>query len=365
MKFVSGEKLKNIIMYFQIFVTILFMGGMQIGSRFISKNMLSGIEIPDKWYSFLFPPVFFGGFIDGITSLNFDSRHLIFIAESILLPIITVFYTTKYLTPLLNKKLIELGQGEHKVKVKSRGKRSSLLLRFSSFIFTHNNQEKASFHLIWHMIGRERLFKQTFFPSVGIMMVVMITQLSNRHINLDFYKQGDSYLFLLYLTAVVSISLIGALQIGNSSAAVWIIKSLPVQSPAEVFKASIKAAFSRFFMPFYMIVGAILIYICGIRILPDLIIVILLIYLLTCALYYFQELNYPFTMSKETLKSGGRQFKIILLMFLLVPLGYFHRFLIHLFSFGNLLLIPIYAYLSYFLNTKIVYRRITWKSVKE
>ena len=363
MRFAGPERLKTIVMYFQIIVTLIFFGGMQMGSRIVGKSILSGMVLTEHWYLFLFPPVFFSGFIEALSHLNFDIQHLIYIAEALCVPFLAVFYTGKYLTPAFNRKLIDLEQGDRGLKMQKPVKTNGFWFRLMSFVFVSQPEEKASFTLVWKMIGRERQFKQTFFPSIGILVIMIATQFFGRTNNLNQLIHGDRYLFLLYFMAIVSINLIAALQIGTNSQAVWILKAVPLSSPAEFFKGTMKAAFARFFMPFFILLSLVIVVLFGIRTLPDVVIVFLLIYLVTMVIYYFQDLNFPFTLSKDALKGGDRQIKMILTLVMLVPLGFLHRFLLHWSDFSNLLLIPLYAVLIYLVNRKMVYQRISWKAV--
>lgn len=359
----AGERIKNLLMYFQIFITILFMAGYQIGLRLIDRSIIAEMDLTVYWYTYLFPPAFFSGLIEAFTSLYFDQSHLIFIAEAIVLPLVAIYCTGKFLTPVFNRKLIDLEQGDRVSKVKTGKSGNGPWFRLMSLLFAYQAEERAAFKLIWKMTGRERQFKQTFFPSIGIIFIMVITQFLNKHTTLSKIIQGDTYLLLLYICMFVSVGLVGAIQIGNNQQAVWIFKSLPLNSPANFFKGSIKAAFSRFFLPVYLVISSAICIIWGIRVLPDVIIALLYIYLLTLMFYYFQDNVFPFTMEKAASKGGAAMTKIFLLMFLTVPLGFLHKYLLHLFDYANLLLVPLYVCALIYVNRIMVYRKLTWKAV--
>jgi hypothetical protein len=362
MKFASAEKLKNIVMYFQIVITIFFIGGMQLGSSLITKNLFIGMLSSEHWYNYIFPPVFFSGFTDGITNLNFDFQHLVFIAETLLIPLLTIFVTTKYLTPAFNRKLLDLEQGDKGSKSKKFNKKTGLWFRMMSLLFVHNSYERASFAMIWKMTGRERQFKQTFLPSIGILAIVLIAQFIRKPLKPDQMTNTHSYLNLLYFTSLVAINLIGSIRVGNNRQAIWILKTVPLGSPADFFKGSIKAAFARFFLPFYFLVSVLLILFFGISVLPDAITVLLLIYLMTSFLHYL-DLNFPFTMEKDAARGGERTMKIMFFLVLLLPLGYLHKYLLDQTNYSNLLFIAVYTVLIYYINHIMVYKWITWKRV--
>jgi ABC-2 type transport system permease protein len=96
----SGEKLKNLLMYFQVFIAILFMASYQIGIKLVDKSNIMNMELPVHWYTFFVPPAFFSGFIEGLSMNNWDVTHLVFIAEALVTPVVAIYITGKFLTPV-------------------------------------------------------------------------------------------------------------------------------------------------------------------------------------------------------------------------------------------------------------------------
>jgi len=363
MRIASGERVKNILMYFQIFMAIFFMGGYQIAIRMVDRVAIVDMVLSVHWYTYLLPPAFFSGLIEALTMTNFDQSHLIFIAEALLLPPIAIYFTGKFLTPVFNRKLIDLEQGDRVSKVNITHSGKSLWYCFMSSIFVSRPDEKAAFRLIWKMTGRERQFKQTFFPSIGIIIIIIAMQFLNKHSSLSQMTQGDNYLLLLYFCTFVAVGLVTSLRIGNNQQAVWIYRTVPMKTPADFFKGSIKAAFSRFFIPVYLVISSVICAFWGIKVLPDVIIALLSIYLITSIYYYFQDNIFPFTQEKAATQGGAATIKILFLMFLVVPLGFLHRFMLHWFDYANFILIPLYSVAILYVNRVMVYRKITWRAV--
>lgn len=359
----SGEQLKNLLMYFQVFIAILFMAAYQFGLKMVDKSVITNMVLPVNWYTFLVPPAFFSGFTEGISTFNFDKNHLIFIVEALFAPVGAIYLTGRYLTPLFNRKLMDLEQSDRSSKVKIEKSNKSLWFKLMSSIFVHGTDEKAAFHLMWKMTGRERLFKQTILPSFGYIIIMILVPFFGKPERLQNITQSDQYLFILYAFIFIAITLPGALLYGANQHAVWIFKSLPIQSPAGFFKGTIKAAFARFFFPFYCIL---VIGICtfrGLEILPDAFIAFLVIYLTTLMVYFLQDPTFPFTTEKAVAKSGGAFAKVLIIMALVVALGFLHKFLLHWHDYSSLLLIPVYWGLIIFVDRVFVYKQITWKSV--
>jgi ABC-2 type transport system permease protein len=363
MRLASGERLKNLLMYFQIAIAILFMAGYQFGMKLVDTSNIKDMVLPVQWYTFLVPPAFFSGFIESLTTLNFDLRHVAFLLEAIVLPVIAIYITGKYLTPVFNRKLMDLEQGDRNSKVVTKTARINLLYKIMSVLFVYNNEERASFRLMWKMAGRERLFKQTFLPSVGYIIIMIIVPFFSKPVPINELVKGDRYLFLLYILMFISATLPASLLTGNNQNATWIFKTIPVLSPANIFKGTIKAAFAKFFIPIFLVAGIAVCSIWGIRVFPDVFIVLMATYLSTLLFYYFQNPGFPFSVEKVANQGGAAMLKIFIIMALAGASGFLHKFLLHLFDYANLILIPVYAVIILYINRIIVYRKITWKVV--
>jgi ABC-2 type transport system permease protein len=363
MRLASGERLKNLLMYFQIAIAILFMTAYQFGMKLVDTANIRDMILPVHWYTFLLPPAFFSGFTEGLSTLNFSLTHVIFIAEALIIPLVAIYFTGKYLTPVFNRKLMDLEQGDKNSKVKIETSGISLWFRIMSSTFVYNNEEKASFRFMWKLTGRERLFKQTFFPSIGYILIMVLLPFFSKPVSLSELAKGDRYLFLLYILMFISVTLPGSLITGNNQHATWIFKTIPLSTPANFFKGCIKAAFSRFFIPVYLCAGTAVIVVWGIGVLPDVLIVLMDTYLCTLLFYYYQNPGFPFSMEKVSAQGGAAMIRVFIVMAIAGASGFLHKFLLQWSDYTNLLLIPFYAGLILYVNRIMAYRRITWKEV--
>jgi len=350
-------------MYFQVFIAIFFMAAYQIGLRMVDKTVIQDMVLTVHWYTYLLPPAFFSGLIEALTTLNFDQSHLLFIAEALVLPPVAIYCTGKYLTPIFNQKLMDLEQGDRVSKVKIETAKKSFWYRLMSSIFVHNSDEKAAFKMMWKMVGRERLFKQTLLPSFGYIIIMMIVPNIGKHGSVSDFTTGYKYLLILYVFMMISFAFSGALLIGNNQTSTWIFKSMPLKSPADFFKGTIKSAFARYFIPFYIVVGIAVCSLWGIKVLPDVFIAFLSIYLITLLSYYYQQPGFPFSLEKTAIQGGSNVMKVFGVMALAGIIGYSHYLLLNWFDFANLMLIPVFGGAIWYVNQVLVYRKITWANV--
>jgi uncharacterized membrane protein len=230
-------------------------------------------------------------------------------------------------------------------------------------VFGSGNDERASFKVMWKMTGRERVFLQTLLPAYGYILIMILLPFFKDHGDTETLVQGDKYLLLLYAFLFIAGTLPVALLNGNNRNAAWIFKAVPLNSPAGLFKGFINAAFSRFFIPFYFVLAIVVCSVWGMRVLPDVIIVLMSVYLFTILFYIFQEPFFPFSQEKAA-SGGGKVFiRGIVILTCALAVGFLHKFLIHWMSYSNLLLIPMYAGAIYYVNRVFIYRKITWKVV--
>ncbi len=365
MRVVSGERLKNLLMYFQVFIAIFFMAAYQFGLKMVDKSVIQDMIIPIHWYTYLFPPAFFSGLIEALSTLNFDQSHLLFMAEALIIPPVAIYLTGKYLTPIFNQKLMDLEQGDKTSKIKTEASGDSLYYRTIASLFVHHPEEKAAFKLMWKMTGRDRQFKQTMLPSVGYIIIMIIAPIVGKPGSFSDFTTGYKYLLVLYAFLMISFALGTSLMIGNNQTSTWVFKSMPLNSPANFFKGTIKAAFGRFFLPFYLVMGAMVCALWGIKVLPDVFIAYLSIYLISLLSYYYQKPAFPFSLEKTALQGGSNVVKVFGLMALAAIVGFLHFALLKWFDYANLMLIPVYLGAIYYANHVLVYRKITWDEVDQ
>ncbi len=365
MHIASGEQLKNLMMYFQIVIAVIFMGGYQIGVNFIGKSQLMNMSISIDWYTFLIPPAIFSGMIEAFTKSVYDLNHLIFIAEALILPFATAFVTTKYLTPVFNRKLLNLEQGDRATKVKTSSGKTGLYFKIVSGIFVKQKEEKAAFQLVWRMSGYERLFKQSFFPSLAYVLIMVAMQFFKKDQNLTKIASSSRYLILLYSFLLVSFTLSTSILMGNNRQIDWMFKILPTNSPADYFKGFIKAVFVRFFVPFYVLLSIGVVAFWGVKVIPDVIIASLVIYMCTLIIFYLQQPLFPFSQAKAASQGGKAIASVFGLMIIAFLLGGLHYLVAKWNVFGLVGLAALYITAIIIINKKLVYKLIVWKKIDD
>ena len=104
-------------------------------------------------------------------------------------------------------------------------------------------------------------------------------------------------------------------------------------------------------------------YLRGIRVLPDLIVALIAIYLTTLLFYYLQNPAFPFSVEKAASLGGAAMIRVFLTMAFVGACGFLHKFLLNGHNHLSIILIPLYLGITSYINRFFVYRRITWKLV--
>src|SRR5688572_13784624 len=76
LRFSNEQKVKDIVGYFQIFMTIFFAVGFQVLPRLINFDNISA-NFQLHWYSYLLPPVWMALTLESLQQFNFDTIHLL------------------------------------------------------------------------------------------------------------------------------------------------------------------------------------------------------------------------------------------------------------------------------------------------
>ena len=197
----SGEKLKDIIAYFQVVMAIIFMAAYQLVPRLIEKFDMANMSIDIEWWTFLLPPAWMAGTLESFANMDFGQNNLIFLASTVVYPLLGLWIVSKYFAPGFSRRLSQLDVGTTKKipKVKIEKKQNTQI--WLANIFTRNPSEANSFILTWILSSRDRKFKQSVYPSFGyvfIFILVFIFQKENDSGNI-FQELADSQMFYMFL----------------------------------------------------------------------------------------------------------------------------------------------------------------------
>ncbi len=321
LRFFDGEKLKDIINYVQIVLSLVIMIGYQLVSRLFNIVDLNIAFVP-KWWQYLIIPVWFSAPFQMLEKSEVNSTYIAFTALAILVPILALAWYNSVLQHF-EKYLLKLSNNsvKHKKEMKRPG-------QFLSKILCRRKEERVFFRFASDMMKNEREFKLKVYPSLGFSIAIPFIFLFQQILDsgIKEISKGKSY-FFIYFCGMMLPSVVMMIRYSAGYKGAWIYKALPISNLTWVFRGTMKALLIRLFFPFFLLQSIIFTAFFGVRILPELL-VILLNLLLMNIVYFMMDGKYlPFSESFEGAKQGNVALTF-LLMFGLAILAGLHYFLL-------------------------------------
>lgn len=310
LKFFDGEKLKDIINYFQIALTIVITIGYQLVGRLFNINDLLNVEYILKFWHYIIPPIWFGGPFELILKGNQDFHVIIFSALSIIIPIISMVIYNKF-TPTFEYNLQKLNDNSGSSKSKGNG-----FNRLLSKIVCSTKEEATFFKFARNMIKKERNFKLRVYPSLGFSLIfpfiILLTGL--KELGLDRIIYSKAY-FSIYFIGLIVPNIINTIGFSGNYKGAWVYKTAPLNGTKAIFKGTIKASFINLILPSYIFISIIYMIIFKGKIFIDLIILFLTLLLFVIICFNLATKRLPFS---EPFAEANKGEGIIAIFFVLI-----------------------------------------------
>lgn len=359
LKFFNGEKVKDIINFVQIILTIVMSIGYQfIGRVFDLVNL--NIVYEEKIWHLLFPPMWFSAPIYSIDSGDLSIITASLIISACLIPVVsTIIYIKQssnfelYLSKLNNN------------DPKEKEKRRSIFFKFGKF-FCRSNTEKAYYTLANSIMKKEREFKLKVYPSLGFTIVfpflfIFVFSQDNNFSSFSEWQNNiaSSKIYLnIYFFALMISSIMIILQYSQCYKAAWIFKAAPSINEGDIYKGCYKAFLFTMLLPLYLVESILFIICFKINVIIHLIIVLLFISALIPIFHRLNKFSIPFTEEFNVVDKSSGLINMIL-SFGVVGVGA----LIHGFLGGKIILLGIYGIVLICLNF-ILWNKVIFKELK-
>lgn len=255
-KIFKGEKLKDVLNLFQIFMILVFsimyylitssLSDIQINYTF-SINAYD-LFIPFMWFASLFCVIFYG---------KIQTLYIIMSILGIIVPILSIFIYIK-LTPAFERNLEKLEQVSYNEK-DSKAKKS-FVSKLGDKI-CKNNEEKSFFEFIYTNLSRDREFKTRVYPTLAsgiIMPLVLLIVTYDRSMSIMEYLKSLSTTnnFLnIYLAVILLQNCILLLKYSKEYEASFIYDVLPISKKKNIYSAEFKVIIIKLFVPVFIIIG--------------------------------------------------------------------------------------------------------------
>ncbi|GAB3036709.1 hypothetical protein [Spirosoma pulveris] len=324
MRFISEEKLREVINYFQILMAVLFYGGYQILPRLIgSQDTLLRVVEHQGWH-YLVPPMWMAATVDMFVKPVLDTNHLIFAALALLMPIAGLWFMNRFLTTDFTQRLSGIDaesrpEATASSAQQSKSSQTGWLEQLSTWVTT-NSLERAAFAFTWRITGRDRKFKLKTYPQLGFGLAYVVA-MSFQGGSLG--SAGFFYLFALYFAGLYVMVAQYQLGISDNYRASWIYGSAPVEAPGDVLAGSLKALIIKLLIPFYVILASYILYRYGLDKISDVLLAFSnsLVMLVSSALLSTRYM--PFSVVPDALKQNNTA-RGLLTSLILAVIGFSH-----------------------------------------
>ncbi len=338
LKVTSPEKFKNFISYFQILFSVFIFAAYQLGPRLMRELDIKNIDIFSYPWTFVFPQLWFASFYDLLVHpQGFTLVKATLGVIGLIAPFLSVYVVVKFLAPGFNRKLSAIsGSAEDTSAVsplatpaKTAGTSTDLASRLSK-VFAADIVEQAGFKITWWLTSRYRDFKVKVYPAFAyapvylVFFIMTTSRKGNLSERIEGYKNGSGYIFLLYLTAFVLITVLGQVTQSEKYKAAWVFFATPHNQPGKIVAGMYKAILCKFFFPFYAVVSLVGLYIWGLPVINDLLFAFFNIVLYGIVFTVMQVQYLPF--SRPAVVESGKVFKNLFIMALIGVLGTIHYF---------------------------------------
>ncbi|MEA4989216.1 MAG: ABC transporter permease, partial [Anaerovorax sp.] len=292
----SGEKLKDIINYFQIvLVTVMTIMYQLIGRIFDISNL--NLNVTPHLWDFFLPSAWFSApfkiLIEMDTSWHYRSLSLI----GLIVPLITVTLYVKVVAPRFEKKLQKLNSGG---SVRQISLRKESFQRAVSNIICSHPIEKVFFRFTLQMMGNERKLKLKLYPNLAFAVILPLIFLLNFFNSNQSFAESFSeisngkYYLMLYFSVAFLDSSFSMISSSENYKGAWIYKTLPIDNPGMVMRGAFKGFLYQYIIPAYLLISILFIAIFRLRVIPNLILIFLNLLLLMIAFFLFSQKELPF-----------------------------------------------------------------------
>lgn len=348
LRFFDGEKLKDIINYVQIGLSLVLMIGYQVLIRsfeFVDFN----IVVTFNWWSIFIIPMWFAAPYELILNGNHSLFTIVGTIFSVIIPLISIWLYIK-LIPTFERNLQKL-LGTSKAKKEKKSRLKDYLLT----IICRTTEERAFYRFASLMMKQEREFKLKVYPSLGFSFVIPFIFIFNviRSEDADF-SVSISYLNIYFSMLIIPSAVI---MLGHSAKfkAAWIYKVFPIKDYTDLQKGSLKAFLLKLYIPLYIVLSIVFCFIYGLRIIPDLMTVLVASCLYTIICYVGFGSKIPFTKPIDEI-GDGQSWKSLILFIPLAILAGLHYFMATRIHYGTIIYLILLLITNY-ISWKLIFKR--------
>lgn len=274
--FFDGEKLKDVINYFQIVLSVAVMISYQLISRIFDLSEIMSAVTP-AWWHYLMPTAWFAAPFSILLEHNVSVYYLVLSIIALAVPAVSLVLYIRLVAPNFEKYLQKMNDNSMRKGALSSSRK--VFRKLLANLWCRTKQERLFYQFTRNVAGNERKLKLSLYPSLAfaavmpfIMMIGTFSGGKSPEEALKAISGGRGYMGL-YVTAIISSSVMLMINRSENYKGAWIYKALPVETPAPIFRGAVKAFLARFIIPVFLVPGIIFTLIMGIKVIPDIVLI--------------------------------------------------------------------------------------------
>lgn len=327
LKFFDGERLKDIINYVQIILSIGIFLGYQLIGRSVGFTT-SGVMYQFDWWHLFIPAFWFGAPFELLLRGDSSTALIGLSILAVTVPIISLIVYVKMM-PSFERNLQKLLTHSSKSKKRWRG-----VNELFAKMLCRTKEERAIFRFAGLMMEKDREFKLKVYPGMALSFFFPFLFVVNE-ISISSIKEvssGNGYLSIYFCNFMIP-AVIQMLQYSGNDKASWIFQTTPLEPVTSVYSATLKSFIVKLYMPVFLAVSIGFTWLYSINLIPQLFIILLAGIVQTLVTYKMIDNDrYPFSRSFKYFKEAksAKSFLLALLtglffgahhLALKVPLG--------------------------------------------
>lgn len=246
LSFFTGERLRDIINYFQIGVTVLLMVVYQVVPRMIGMSNLLRKEMTYPNWMYLLP----SGFLSAPYQLLFEGEAssvvIVSTIASIFVPVGLLLLYLVWFTPYLERNL-------HRLSIASkRVKGLSLLERLSVMLLGSNAEEKTFMNLYFLLFKRERRTKLRVLPQVTLALVypfLFLFNSSGGYNTIAEEMKQSPYFLVVYTILLTTSALYSMFETSENTRMAQSHLLLPITNRVNLYTSAMKCIYFKYVLP--------------------------------------------------------------------------------------------------------------------
>ncbi|MBU5352907.1 hypothetical protein KQI74_11470 [Paenibacillus barcinonensis] len=269
MKFMDGEKLKDAINMIQILLSVSIAIGYQFVIRSFEIIDFKTVFTPEWWQLFL-PPIWYAAAYEWLFAGGGSGWIYTFTALAVVVPVICLIIYVKLMPSfeLYLEKMAHVSQ----TSSRRRGRWDRIIAKLVS----RSREEQACFRLAASLMRNEREFKLQVYPVLALAFVLpylfWLTALQTS--TWAEFRQSE-FAYTLYIMLFMVVTAVNVLRYSGQYKAAWVFRAVPIASENVLYQGTLKAFLYNLFLPLFLLNAVVFTWVFGVRILPDLVIILL------------------------------------------------------------------------------------------